>query len=340
MNFPTARMIRSDSLLSSKKLPNIQDHCEGEWVTCNEETLRRFSAAGYFFGKKLHQELNNIPIALIQSAWSGTPVELWEPNEVLDSDPATKEAATKIRDVAYRPNKPGYIYNSMIYPISNYTIAGVIWYQGEGNTVRASTYEKMFTGMIGAWRKQFEQDFPFYYVQIAPFADYTSAYLREQQTKTLSVLKTGMVVTSDLVDNIMDIHPQMKKEVGVRLANYALAETYGKNKAAYKGPTYKEMKAEKNKIRISFNNAESGLMIKAGKTPTDFYIAGDDKNFIPATAKIEGNTVVVWSKDIKNPTAVRFGFTNTAMPNLFSKDGLPVNLFRTDDWDVKITEPK
>ena len=100
------------------------------------------------------------------------------------------------------------------------------------------------------------------------------------------------------------------------------------------------MKVEKNRIRISFNNAESGLMIKAGKTPTDFYIAGDDKNFIPATAKIEGNTVVVWSKDIKNPTAVRFGFTNTAMPNLFSKDGLPVNLFRTDDWDVKISEPK
>ena len=145
-----------------------QDHCEGQWVSCNEETLRRFSAVAYFFGKKLNKDLN-VPIGLIQSAWSGTPLELWEHNEVINSDAAMKEAATKIRDVTYRPNKPALIYNAMIYPISNYTIAGTIWYQGEGNTVRASTYEKMFTGMIGAWRKQFEQDFPFYYVQIAPY---------------------------------------------------------------------------------------------------------------------------------------------------------------------------
>ena len=132
----------------------------------------------------------------------------------------------------------------------------------------------------------------------------------------------------------------MKKEVGLRLAYYALAETYGKNNAAYKSPTFKEMKLEKNKIRVSFNNAENGLMIKTGKAPTDFYIAGEDKNFVPASAKIDGKTVVVWNKDVKSPTAVRFGFTNTAMPNLFSKEGLPVNLFRTDDWDVKIAEPK
>ena len=105
-------------------------------------------------------------------------------------------------------------------------------------------------------------------------------------------------------------------------------------------PPSKEMKPEKNKIRVSFYNAESGLMIKTGKEPTDFYIAGEDKNFVPATAKIEGNTVVVWNKNIKNPTAVRFGFTSTSMPNLFSKEGLPVNLFRTDDWDVKIAEQK
>ena len=121
----------------AKKTSNYpQDHAEGQWVSCNEETLRRFSAAGYFFGKKLNTELN-VPIGLIQSAWSGTPVELWEPNEVIDSDPVMKEAATKIKDVTYRPNKPGLIYNAMIYPISNYTIAGVIWYQGEGNTAKS-----------------------------------------------------------------------------------------------------------------------------------------------------------------------------------------------------------
>jgi sialate O-acetylesterase len=145
-----------------------QDHAEGQWVSCNEETLKRFSAVGYFFGKKLHQDLG-VPIGLIQSAFSGTPVELWEPVEVINSDPVMKEAAIKIRDVTYRPNKSGLIYNAMIYPISSYTIAGTIWYQGEGNTARAHVYEKMFTGMIGAWRKQFNCEFPFYFVQIAPY---------------------------------------------------------------------------------------------------------------------------------------------------------------------------
>ena len=128
--------------VAKKTSEHPQDHCEGQWVSCNEETLRRFSAVAYFFGKKLNKDLN-VPIALIQSAWSGTPVELWEPDEVINSDPSMKEAATKIRDVTYRPNKPALIYNAMIYPISNYTIAGTIWYQGEGNTVRASTYEKI-----------------------------------------------------------------------------------------------------------------------------------------------------------------------------------------------------
>jgi len=311
-----------------------QDDVKAKWVVCNPEDMRRFSMIGYFFGQKINGELN-VPVGLINSSWGGTPAEVWTPKEAIIADPVLEAASKQLKEAPWWPVQTAYNYNAMIYPFVNYNIAGALWYQGEANVNTAATYNQLMTTLITSWRKVWGKEFPFYYVQIAPFADYTSAYLREQQTKTLSVLKTGMVVTSDLVDNIMDIHPQMKKEVGVRLANYALAETYGKNKAAYKGPTYKEMKAEKNKIRISFNNAESGLMIKAGKTPTDFYIAGDDKNFIPATAKIEGNTVVVWSKDIKNPTAVRFGFTNTAMPNLFSKDGLPVNLFRTDDWDVK-----
>ena len=316
-----------------------QDHCEGEWVTCNEETLRRFSAAGYFFGKKLHQELNNIPIALIQSAWSGTPVELWEPNEVLDSDPATKEAATKIRDVTYRPNKPGYIYNSMIYPISNYTIAGVIWYQGEGNTARACTYEKMFTGLIGAWRKQFEQDFPFYYVQIAPYTyenTYEAALLMEQQTRSLSYPKTGMVVITDLVDNVKDQHPKNKLDVGLRLANIALAETYKKPIPApvYLNPKYKRMDASKGKINLYFDNAPNGFMIKGDGTPNEFLIAGSDQNFLPAEVKLEKDRIVVSNKQIANSVAVRFSFSNTAMSNVFNKEGLPVMPFRTDNWEV------
>ena len=193
-----------------------------------------------------------------------------------------------------------------------------------------------------SWRKAWQKDFPFYYVQIAPFAGYgnsiSSALLREAQTKTLSTPNTGMVVIHDLVDDINDIHPQNKKDVGLRLANYALAETYGKKELVYKSPLYKNMRIEKNKIRIYFENADKGLMSKGG-APTGFYIAGEEKNFMPASAKIEGNTIVVWNKNIKKPVAVRFGFTNSAIPNLFSKEGLPVNLFRTDDWDDVNTTP-
>jgi sialate O-acetylesterase len=316
-----------------------QDHCEGEWVSCNEETLKRFSAAGYFFGKKLQTELNNVPVGLIQSAWSGTPVELWEPNEVLDSDAAMKEAATKIKDVTYRPNKPGLIYNAMIYPISNYTVAGVIWYQGEGNTVRASTYEKMFTGMIGAWRKQFEQDFPFYYVQIAPYtyeSTYEAALLMEQQTRSLSYPKTGMVVITDLVDNVKDQHPKNKLDVGLRLANIALAETYKQNipAPAYLNPKYKRMDAGKGKISLYFDNAPNGFMVKGDGTPTEFLIAGSDQIFLPADVKIEKDRIVVSNKQINNPVAVRFSFSNTGMANVFNKEGLPVIPFRTDNWEV------
>ena len=315
-----------------------QDNCDGKWAACNEETLTRFSAIGYFFGKKLQKELN-IPIGLIQSAWSGTPVELWEPTDVIDSDPVMKEAATKIRDVTYRPNKPGRIYNAMIYPISNYTIAGTIWYQGEGNTVRAHAYEKMFTGMIGAWRKQFNNEFPFYYVQIAPYtyeSTYEAALLMEQQTKSLSYPKTGMVVITDLVDNVKDQHPKNKLDVGLRLANLALAETYNRNipAPAYKNPMYKSMEVSKGKINLFFYNATNGFMIKGDGKPTEFLIAGNDQNFLTADVKLEKDRIVVSNKQISNPVAVRFSFSNTGMSNVFNKEGLPIVPFRTDKWEV------
>lgn len=315
-----------------------QESAEGKWVSCNEESLRRFSAVGYFFGKKLHQELN-VPIGLIQSAWSGTPVELWEPKDIIESDPVMKEAATKIRDVTYRPNKPGLIYNAMIYPISNYTIAGTIWYQGEGNTTRAYAYQKMFTGMIGEWRRQFNNEFPFYYVQIAPYTyenTYEAALLMEQQTRSLSYPKTGMVVITDLVDNIKSQHPLNKLDVGLRLANLALAETYKKGIPApvYKNPIYNRMEIVKNKINLYFDYAPNGFKVKGEGTPTELLIAGADQNFLPANVKLEKDRIVVSNKQIPNPVAVRFSFSNTGMSNLFNKEGLPITPFRTDNWDV------
>lgn len=252
-----------------------QETAQGKWVECSEETVKRFSAIAYHFGTKIQQELGNVPVGLIQSAWSGTPVELWEPYEAYGNDPEVIEASTKVKDVTYRPNKTAMIYNAMIYPISNYTIAGTIWYQGEGNTYRARTYKRMFTGMIGAWRKQFNQDFPFYFVQIAPYSKYDNTYdaalLMEAQTQSLAYPKTGMVVITDLVDNIASQHPIDKLTPGLRLANLALADHYKKPMPAevYKNPMYKSMEVNKGKVILNFDNAANGFMLKGTEKKTN-----------------------------------------------------------------------
>ncbi|MEO5893202.1 MAG: sialate O-acetylesterase [Ferruginibacter sp.] len=319
-----------------------QDDTKGMWVVCDTENLKRFSLVGYFFGRQLQQSLN-MPVGLINTSWGGTPAETWTPKDTIENNEVLKTAAGKLKAADGWPVSAGFTYNAMINPIINYAIAGAIWYQGEANVNTASTYTQLLQTMIATWRKVWKKDFPFYFVQIAPFAGYgekgiSSALLREAQTRASAFPNTGMVVIHDLVDNIHDIHPQQKKEVGLRLANYALAETYGKKETIYKSPMYKNVAIVKDRAVINFENADKGIMSK-GDTITGFYIAGADKIFVPAMAKIQGNTIVAWNKNIKAPVAVRFGFTNDGIPNLFGKDGLPVSIFRTDDWDVK-TEPK
>ncbi len=312
-----------------------QDDTKGQWIVCNPEDMKKFSIAGYFFGQKL-QETLSVPVGLIEAAWGGTPAEVWTPKDAIENNSILKKVADSLKTIPWGPIRIALIYNAMIYPITNYNIAGVIWYQGEANVDNASTYEPLFSTMISSWRKAWQKDFPFYFVQIAPFSGYgnniSAALLQEAQTKTTSLPKTGMVVINDLVTDVKDIHPKNKKDVGNRLADYALAEVYGKNIAGYKSPMYKSMDIEKGKIKINFENAAEGLWTKNG-APTEFYIAGEDRKFIPASAKVNGSSVIVLSKEIKNPVAVRFGFTNDAMPNLFNKEGLPVNTFRTDNWD-------
>ncbi|MDQ6889431.1 MAG: sialate O-acetylesterase [Bacteroidota bacterium] len=316
-----------------------QDDTKAQWVVCNPDDLKTFSLAGYFFGQKLHETLS-VPIGLIESSWGGTPAEVWTPKDAIENNPVLKKVADGLKTTPWGPVHAALTYNAMIYPITNFNIAGVIWYQGEANVANAATYEPLFSTMITSWRKAWQKDFPFYFVQIAPFAGYgkniSGALLQEAQTKTMALPKTGMVVINDLVTDVNNIHPTDKKDVGIRLANYALADTYGKTGFAYKNPEYKDMQIEKSKIKINFENTGAGLVSKNG-SPSDFYIAGEDKIFMPATAKIDGNSVIVFNKAIKEPVAVRYGFTNDAMPNLFSKDGLPVNTFRTDDWNDVIT---
>ncbi|MEJ5258870.1 MAG: sialate O-acetylesterase [Anaerohalosphaeraceae bacterium] len=234
-------------------------------------------------------------------------------------------------------NLPTVLYNAMIAPLIPYGVRGALWYQGESNCGRGEQYKRLLPAMVQDWRKKWGRgDFPFYYVQIAPYDygnpdDTASALLREAQFHILSLLSnSGMAVTMD-IGNPKDIHPTNKLDVAKRLALWALAKTYGRENLVYSGPLYREMKIEGNKIRLFFDHVGSGLMAKGGPL-THFAIAGEDRKFVPAAAVIEGDTVVVSSPDVPKPVAVRYGFTNSAQPNLFNKEGLPASSFRTDNW--------
>lgn len=339
-----------ESELTGKLSPNIrlfnipkttssfpQDDCAATWTETHPETLKGFSAVGYFFGKRLQEELN-VPIGLIHANWGGTAAEVWTPEEAIADNPVLKEAASKIGEAKWWPHLPGRAYNAMIAPITSFNIAGVIWYQGESNASTASTYDELMRTLISSWRKQWNKELPFYYVQIAPFAygnKNIAALLREAQSKTMSYPKTGMVVVTDLVDNIKDIHPQNKSDVGKRLAAWALAENYGKKDIPHQSPVFRKMEVDKNRVMVYFDYAPNGLMLRTGdQNATEFYIAGTDRKFYPANVRIVKDQVILSAKEVRNPVAVRFGFSNTAMANIFSREGLPVAPFRTDNWEV------
>jgi len=231
--------------------------------------------------------------------------------------------------------QPTCLYNGMINPIIPFAIRGVLWYQGEANCNDGMLYYDKFKAMVASWRSRWGQgDFPFYFVQLAPFVYGDPEKLPlfwEAQTACLQISNTGMAVTVD-IGNIWDIHPKNKKDVGKRLALWALAKDYGMEDIVYSGPLYKSMEVKGNKVYISFDHVGKGLKSRDGKALSWFSIAGEDKKFYPAQAKIKGKKVVVSSKLVPNPVAVRFGWDQKAEPNLSNKNGLPASPFRTDRW--------
>lgn len=306
-----------------------QDHLTGEWTSCTPETMKSFSAIGYFFARKLQKELG-VPVGIINSSWGGTPAEAWMPEEVIMNDSFLRDAAAKQKPVPWGPVETARIYNSMIYPILAYKIAGVLWYQGEANTINAYAYDKILSGLIGSWRNKWGYDFPFYYAQIAPYKygkPFEGVEVREAQRKVLEIANTGMVVLSDIGDTL-NIHPKNKQDAALRFANLALKRTYKKTDVQDSGPLFKEMTIDKTHAVISFSNSE-GLHFN-GKKLTSFEIAGADKVFYPADAKIKGEQVIVESEKVKSPGFVRFAWSNTATPNLFNSVNLPASCFTTE----------
>lgn len=313
-----------------------KDNSDGEWKVSSPETTPSMSVAGYFFGKKINQTMK-VPVGMIASYWGGTNVQSWTPKAVFDNNTELKKLAEDTKAVNWAPTEPSVIYNSMLNPLVNYKIAGTIWYQGEGNTGEPQNYGKLFEGLITGWRKAFNDELPFYFVQIAPWNGYwknSSAYLREQQESALSLPKTGMVAVGDLVDDIKDIHPRIKKEVGLRLANLALKEHYGMADIKPYHPKFKSFSVVKNKVNVQFTT--TGKLTSKAKLPANFQLAGADNHFYNAIAKIEKDgSVTLTCKEVKVPVNVRYCFTNDAMPGIFDVNGLPLLPFRTDKLEYK-----
>jgi len=312
---------------------------KGGWAIAEDSALRAFSAVGYFYAKNLNHDLK-VPVGIIASAISGSRIEPWMPLEAFNAVPYFKENNVKI------DGDPGKLYVNMIQPVAPFALRGFLWYQGESGAYLNETigYAYKMEALINYWRKLWsDKNLPFYYVQIAPYlykkdsdtkithTEFTEPELREAQTAALAIPHTGMIVTTDLNDDIKNIHPPFKWEVGRRLELIALANTYDRKDVVFSGPMYSGMKISGDKIILDFKYTGGGLVSHDGKPLTFFTIAGKDGKFVEAKAEIQGNTVVVSSPLVKEPTAAHFAWTEIAQPNFYNKAGLPAVPFRTDN---------
>ena len=315
------------------------DGCKGNWKIADTNTVNDFSATAWFYGSYLSQQLG-VPVGLISSAWGGTPAEVWTPAESIKAEPDLGFYLKWPNLNPWGPGIPGVLYNAMIHPLLNYKIKGAIWYQGESNVLDARLYPSLMNTMITSWRKAWNVgEFPFYFVQIAPFTydkPYSGALMREAQLKCLTIPNTGMAATMDIAGDINDIHPKNKLDVGKRLALWALKKTYGMPQVTFSGPLYMGMRISGRNIILNFNYTDAGLKI-ARTAKNNFAISGADHVFYPATVKIQGTSLLVSSSKVKQPQAVRYAFTNSSEASLFNGAGLPASSFRTDNWDI-ITE--
>lgn len=393
MAWPVSNSNDADLEALAAKFPNIrlisvpqvgtqepQNDFDGQWQSCSPETVKDFSAVGYFFGRQLHQTLD-VPIGLIDNAWGGSAAEAWVRRDRLEADKTYEDLLEKWEQIesnydheqamaqwrervrAWEENRrgsrprpprnqlagqhrPANLYNGVLRPILGYTIAGVIWYQGESNSGRAYQYRELFPLMIQNWRDEWAQgNFPFYWVQLADYqretdqpAESAWAELREAQTMTAKRLPhTGQAVITDLGE-AEDIHPRNKQDVAKRLARLALKNEYGYDIVAH-SPTYESMEVREDRVLLSFDHIGGGLDTFDVRQPLGFTIAGEDKKFVPADAKLvdtdddrKFDSVEVWSDSVDEPVAVRYAWADNPVCNVQNVEGLPLTPFRTDDW--------
>jgi sialate O-acetylesterase len=324
------------------------------WVRCSPQTVAatNFSAAAYYFGCEIQRALD-LPVGLIDTSAGGTRIEEWTPPEAFAREASLARFSGAARSASLEEGiRISLLYDLMIEPFVPFALRGVIWYQGESNVLngQASLYTDEMRALVGGWRRAWGRpDLPFYYVELAPFR-YTTIPVKhkpltdqelpafwEAQARALSIPRTGMVVTTDLASDVEDIHPTNKRDVGLRLARLALADTYGRPGPLALSPSFRSMThLADGTLRLRFRDTGGRLASSDGKPLTDFTLAGTNRVFFPAEATLSGDTVVVRSPQVTRPEAVRFAWSEVATPNLTGAGGLPAMPFRTDDWPLPV----
>lgn len=336
----------------SKNSTTLQADGSGKWEVCSPETVGAFSATLYFFGREVHRELN-VPVGLINSSVGGTPIEAWIAADVQNPEhgvaaPQTPDAVEAVpnpvpkRPAAAAKATTGGLFNGKIAPLIPYTLRGVLWYQGEANSHpgKSHAYQKLLPMLVNDWRKRWNEELPFAWVQLPNFNREGEGWsvVREAMLKTLRLPNTGMAITVD-IGEATNIHPKNKQEVGRRLSLWALGSVYGKKVPAISGPLPTGHEVKGAEISVAFNHTDGGLVAKDGEL-AGFVVAGSDKEWKPARAKISGSKVIVSSAEVANPVAVRYAWAPNPVCNLFNGAGLPASPFRTDDWPADESAPK
>lgn len=345
---PDLRLFTVEKAVAGEPQPDVK----GSWAACAPGTVPGFSAVAYHFGREVLKGTGQ-PVGLINTSWGGTPAESWTSREVLAAGEDLKpllvrwdRAIEEKPEAKGSPHRPAGLYNAMIAPLTPLGIAGFIWYQGESNAGRAEQYRTLFPEMIRDWRARWgREELPFYFVQLANFmaekpepGESAWAELRDAQLHALrSVPRTGMAVIID-IGEAKDIHPRNKIEVGKRLARWALKQSYGKD-LVESGPLYRAQRKDGDRMVIEFDHLGGGLVAGAepplGAPPLKgFAIAGADRQWVWADARIEEDRVVVSSPRVKDPAAVRYAWADNPVANLYNREGLPASPFRTDDWPL------
>lgn len=328
------RLFKVERNLSARPVDDIA----ASWEIANAKSVSGFSAVGYQFAKILTQRLH-VPVGIIEAAWGGTNIIGWMNANAIKAFPEYAIPPDTISHNNLKSYMPTALYNAMIHPLLKYKIRGVIWYQGESNRRKPSNYALLMKSMVSEWRREWNiGEWPFYYVQIAPW-EYGNSYaenvpyIREAQYKAMELIpNSGMVVSLD-AGSKTTIHPPNKTVISERLACWALAMTYGKSGIAYQSPVFKSVSYKNNVANILFEHAEGGLSTP-GEAISGFEIAGRDSVFHPAKAQITKTGISVVSENVKEPVAVRYGFKDWAEGSLYNNYELPVAPFRSDSWPV------